>query len=229
MSTTTVNYLDGERFAIGIRGHMVTVDQPLADGGEDSAPTPTELSSRASPSCVAFYARRYLARHRLPTTGLSVTADSHDGHTPGAGGRRQGRHSDSRRRPHRASRRPPRRRIALHRAQHADLTARSRHRHPGGRAGCGQVSGHSGREPPTGTPTTAAQPLDAAPLSMSWLRGDVIAGVTVGVPGPQVMAYAGVAGLPPVAGLWAAVPRWRCTRCSARRGSCRWGRSRPRR
>jgi uncharacterized OsmC-like protein len=24
---------------------------------------------------VAFYARRYLARHRLPTAGLSVTAD----------------------------------------------------------------------------------------------------------------------------------------------------------
>ena len=38
-----------------------------------------------------------------------------------------------------------------------------------------------------------------------WLRGDVIAGVTVAAYLiPQVMAYAGIAGLPPVAGLWAA-------------------------
>ncbi len=37
-----------------------------------------------------------------------------------------------------------------------------------------------------------------------WLRGDVLAGVTVAAYlVPQVMAYAGVAGLPPVAGLWA--------------------------
>jgi MFS superfamily sulfate permease-like transporter len=41
----------------------------------------------------------------------------------------------------------------------------------------------------------------------TWLRGDVIAGITVAAYLiPQVMAYAGVAGLPPVAGLWAIVP-----------------------
>ncbi len=39
-----------------------------------------------------------------------------------------------------------------------------------------------------------------------WLRGDLIAGVTVAAYLiPQVMAYATVAGLPPVAGLWAAL------------------------
>ena len=41
----------------------------------------------------------------------------------------------------------------------------------------------------------------------SWLRGDLIAGLTVAAYlVPQVMAYATVAGLPPVAGLWAALP-----------------------
>jgi sulfate permease, SulP family len=40
----------------------------------------------------------------------------------------------------------------------------------------------------------------------SWLRGDVVAGVTVAAYlVPQVMAYATVAGLPPVVGLWAAL------------------------
>src|SRR5262245_58838531 len=38
----------------------------------------------------------------------------------------------------------------------------------------------------------------------AWLRGDLLAGLTVAAYlEPQVMAYATVAGLPPVAGLWA--------------------------
>jgi SulP family sulfate permease len=41
----------------------------------------------------------------------------------------------------------------------------------------------------------------------AWLRGDLLAGVTVAAfLVPQVMAYAQVAGVPPVAGLWAALP-----------------------
>ncbi|MCX4238723.1 SulP family inorganic anion transporter [Streptomyces sp. NPDC020707] len=41
----------------------------------------------------------------------------------------------------------------------------------------------------------------------AWLRADVLAGMTVAAYlVPQVMAYAGVAGLPPVAGLWAILP-----------------------
>jgi high affinity sulfate transporter 1 len=41
----------------------------------------------------------------------------------------------------------------------------------------------------------------------TWLRRDAVAGLTVAAYlVPQVMAYAGVAGLAPVAGLWAAVP-----------------------
>ncbi|MFJ4989816.1 SulP family inorganic anion transporter [Streptomyces sp. NPDC088732] len=40
----------------------------------------------------------------------------------------------------------------------------------------------------------------------SWLRGDILAGLTVAAYlVPQVMAYAGLAGVPPVAGLWAAL------------------------
>ena len=41
----------------------------------------------------------------------------------------------------------------------------------------------------------------------AWLRGDLLAGLTVAAYlVPQVMAYAGLAGLPPVAGLWAILP-----------------------
>lgn len=75
MSTVTVWHLNDDRFAIGMRDHMITVDQPVADGGQDTAPTPTELLVASLASCVAHYARRYLTRHRLPIVGLAVTAD----------------------------------------------------------------------------------------------------------------------------------------------------------
>jgi uncharacterized OsmC-like protein len=70
--TVHVTHLGGDRFEIGVRQHRLEVDQPLADGGEDEAPTPTELFVSSLAACVAFYARRYLARHDLPTEGLTV-------------------------------------------------------------------------------------------------------------------------------------------------------------
>ena len=75
MSTITAWHLDGDRFAVRARDHLFTVDQPVTDGGADTAPTPTELFVAGLVSCVAFYARRYLARHNLPTDGLLVTGD----------------------------------------------------------------------------------------------------------------------------------------------------------
>jgi high affinity sulfate transporter 1 len=50
-------------------------------------------------------------------------------------------------------------------------------------------------------------PYALAGYRRSWLRGDLLAGITVAAYlVPQVMAYAGVAGLAPVAGLWAILP-----------------------
>lgn len=72
--TITVDHRGGDEFAVGVRGHVVVVDQPTADGGGDAGPSPTELFVASLAVCVAFYARRYLARHQLPTGGLRVTA-----------------------------------------------------------------------------------------------------------------------------------------------------------
>ena len=69
-----VSYLGGESYAIATRGHTLLTDQPAAAGGTDTAMTPTELLIAALSSCVAFYAGRYLARHRLNRDGLHVTA-----------------------------------------------------------------------------------------------------------------------------------------------------------
>ena len=70
-----VRHIDGDVYAISARGHEVLVDQPVAEGGRDTAVTPTELLVASLASCVAFYAGRYLVRHHLDRTGLAVTAE----------------------------------------------------------------------------------------------------------------------------------------------------------
>ena len=70
-----VDHKEGDLFEIGIRDHLVHVDQPVDAGGSNAAPTPVELFVASLASCVAHYARRYLARHNLPSDGLSVAAE----------------------------------------------------------------------------------------------------------------------------------------------------------
>lgn len=77
-----VHHLDGDRFAIDVRGHTLLVDQPTDAGGSDTAPTPTELFMAGLASCVAFYARRYLARHHIDPAGLTVSASYEIGGRP---------------------------------------------------------------------------------------------------------------------------------------------------
>src|SRR6266487_881406 len=70
-----VDFLDGEAYEIQVRGHRVRVDQPADLGGDDRAPTPTELFVGSLAACVAFYAGRYLTRHGFGRDGLAVYAD----------------------------------------------------------------------------------------------------------------------------------------------------------
>jgi putative redox protein len=74
MPNLNVTHQNNDRFQLRVRGHRFLCDQPLADGGDDQGPTPTELFVASLAACVAFYARRFLARHGLDTTGLRVEA-----------------------------------------------------------------------------------------------------------------------------------------------------------
>ena len=82
LATMRVEYRDGDRFDIDVRSHRITVDQPVDMGGEDVGPTPTELFVAGLASCVAFYARRYLRRHKLDATGLVVETSYRMGTKP---------------------------------------------------------------------------------------------------------------------------------------------------
>ena len=62
----SVTHEGGTRFRILVRGHELVVDQPVAAGGKDTAPTPTELFVASIAACAAFYGRTFLARRGLP-------------------------------------------------------------------------------------------------------------------------------------------------------------------
>jgi len=74
-STVEVEHNTVTRYVATVRGHEVRVDQPLAAGGTDEAPTPVELFVISLATCVAYYAGRYLERHGLSLAGLAVHAE----------------------------------------------------------------------------------------------------------------------------------------------------------
>jgi len=77
-----VTHGGGDRLRVDVRGHVLLTDQPIEDGGEDTAPTPTEMFVSSLAACVAFYAERFLRRHGLSTAGLKVSADYQWGENP---------------------------------------------------------------------------------------------------------------------------------------------------
>lgn len=62
----SVTHDGGARFRIKVRGHELMVDQPVGAGGDDAAPTPTELFVASIAGCAAFYGRTFLSRRGLP-------------------------------------------------------------------------------------------------------------------------------------------------------------------
>jgi putative redox protein len=70
-----VRFVAGEAYEVAVRRHRVRVDQPTEVGGEDTAPTPTELFVAALGTCVAFYAGQYLTRHGYSRDGLGVSVE----------------------------------------------------------------------------------------------------------------------------------------------------------
>ena len=74
-ATTIVTHLDGVRFDAHIRGHHITLDQPLGvggSGGGDHGPTPLELLGAAIGGCVALYVKQFCQARAIPYEGIRV-------------------------------------------------------------------------------------------------------------------------------------------------------------
>jgi putative redox protein len=74
-TTVVVKHSAGTKYVATVRGHEVRVDQPLADGGTDGAPSPVELFVVSLATCVAYFAGQYLERHGVSRAGFTVDAE----------------------------------------------------------------------------------------------------------------------------------------------------------
>lgn len=70
VSTSTAGY----EAVVAVRGHKVTIDEPLSDGGTDAGPAPTELLLGALASCYTLALRWAAKRHAVPLGDIQVAA-----------------------------------------------------------------------------------------------------------------------------------------------------------
>ena len=68
-----VSHLGQVRFNIQSRSHSILCDQPVDNGGQDTAMTPPELMLASLGSCAAFYAVQYLKARNLADSGVEVS------------------------------------------------------------------------------------------------------------------------------------------------------------
>jgi uncharacterized OsmC-like protein len=68
----TVSFRNNKEFAVRVRDHELTCDQPPEDGGLDRGPAPAEWFNAAVGSCIGFYVVSYLQARSLATDGLEI-------------------------------------------------------------------------------------------------------------------------------------------------------------
>jgi putative redox protein len=70
--TMTITFPGGARVSAEYEGFTVETDQPVDQGGENSAPAPFDLFLISLGTCAGHYARKFLAQRKLSTDDLRV-------------------------------------------------------------------------------------------------------------------------------------------------------------
>jgi ribosomal protein S12 methylthiotransferase accessory factor len=62
----------GKRVATQIGNHRIVTDQPVKNGGGDSAPAPFDLFIASIATCVGFYIQAYCESKGIDSTGIDI-------------------------------------------------------------------------------------------------------------------------------------------------------------
>ncbi len=62
----------GKRVDARIRAHVIRTDQPVSNGGEDTAPAPFQLFLAAIGTCAGIYVAGFCQKRGLPTEGIRL-------------------------------------------------------------------------------------------------------------------------------------------------------------
>ena len=75
MSAITVHFPGGVVVEAYWKGHSVRTDQPVQDGGADTALSPFDLFFASIATCMGFYTLRFCQERGLSTDGLGLTLE----------------------------------------------------------------------------------------------------------------------------------------------------------
>jgi ribosomal protein S12 methylthiotransferase accessory factor len=67
----------GKRIDTEIGGHVIRTDQPVASGGENTAPSPFNLFLAAIGTCAGIYVAGFCQKRDLPTAGIRIVQRNH--------------------------------------------------------------------------------------------------------------------------------------------------------
>ncbi len=62
----------GRRVDAQVANHVVRTDQPIDNGGEDTAPSPYQLFLAAMGTCAGIFVQGFCAKRGLPTEGIRI-------------------------------------------------------------------------------------------------------------------------------------------------------------
>ena len=57
-------------------GHLIKTDQPLDNGGTDTAPTPFDLFMASIGTCAGIYVKSFCDNRKIPTDGIRIIQTS---------------------------------------------------------------------------------------------------------------------------------------------------------
>ena len=75
MAMIDVTFPGGSLVTANFGKFEVTTDQPIEDGGNDSAPEPYMLFLSSIVTCAGFYVIRFCQQRKLSTEGMTMTLD----------------------------------------------------------------------------------------------------------------------------------------------------------
>ncbi len=67
----------GKRIDAQIGKHVIRTDQPVSNGGEDSAPSPFQLFLAAIGTCAGIYVAGFCQKRQLSTEGIRIRQRNH--------------------------------------------------------------------------------------------------------------------------------------------------------
>ncbi len=78
MSTEMIVTLPGgKKVDAQIGNHVIRTDQPIASGGEDTAPAPFDLFLASVGTCAGIYVAGFCQKRGLPTEGIRLLQRNH--------------------------------------------------------------------------------------------------------------------------------------------------------